>query len=252
MKYILSFALLLLISSNSLSFAVDSDTIFFPSKDGLMITADTYIIHPESSPLIILFHQAGWSRGEYLEIAPRLNKLGFNCMAVDQRSGGIVNGVENQTAKAAKKEGKEINYLDARQDLLASIEYVKKIYKPEKLIIWGSSYSAALVLQIAGENPDIADGVLAFAPGEYFSKFGKSETWIEDSAKNINKPVFITSAKAEATKWKPIFNSIKSERKISFIPKTQGNHGSRALWERFADSEDYWNAVTEFLKKYLI
>lgn len=250
MKYILAFTLLFFLTTSDISHAKKTNTITFSSKDGLLITADTYVNNPASSPFIILFHQAGWSRGEYLDIAPKLNDLGFNCMAVDQRSGGAVNGVVNQTTKAAKKEGKDTIYVDALPDIEASIEYVKENYKPEKLIIWGSSYSAALVLKVAGDSPESVDGVLAFAPGEYFSRFGKSKKWIEDSAKNINDPVFITSAKAEESKWKAIFNSIKSDKKVSFIPETIGNHGSRALWKKFGDSEDYWKAVKEFLKKY--
>ncbi len=252
MKHILFVAAIFLISLNSISFAVDSNTITFPSEDGLLITADTYVNHPKSSPFIILFHQAGWSRGEYLEIAPKLNKLGFNCIAVDQRSGGAVNGVTNQTAKLAEKKGKGVTYPDALQDIEASIEYVKEKYNPEKLIIWGSSYSAALVLKVAGDKPELVDGVLAFAPGEYFTRFGKSKTWVENSAKNIDDPVFITSAKAEEPKWKGIFNSIKSKDKVSFVPKTAGNHGSRALWEKFSDSKDYWEVVELFLKKYFL
>ena len=53
------------------------------------------------APLIVLCHQAGGSRGEYREIAPRLNKLGYQCLAIDQRAGGQVKGVVNETYRAA-------------------------------------------------------------------------------------------------------------------------------------------------------
>jgi len=66
----------------------DFKTITFPSSDGVKITADLYILHTDkNTPFIVLFHQAGFSRGEYREITPKLNRLGFNCMAIDQRSG---------------------------------------------------------------------------------------------------------------------------------------------------------------------
>jgi hypothetical protein len=71
--------------------------ITFKASDGLQITADLYILNPSENSFIILFHQARWSRGEYLEIAPKLNKLGFNCMAVDQQSGGEINNIVNET-----------------------------------------------------------------------------------------------------------------------------------------------------------
>ena len=202
----------------------------------------------KTTPFIILFHQAGWSRGEYIETAPKLNALGFNCMAVDQRSGNAVNTIINKTAKRAKEQGLATNYLDAYPDMVAAIEFARDNYSDNKLIIWGSSYSAALVLHIAGQRDDI-DGVLAFSPGEYFQKAGKPEDWIQSSAKNIQVPVFITSAKGEKSYWTEIYDAISDENKTAFLPETDGNHGSRALWEKFEDSEAYWEAVKEFLKK---
>ncbi|WP_299246827.1 alpha/beta fold hydrolase [uncultured Aquimarina sp.] len=218
-------------------------TINFPSKDGLMMTADVYEAN-DSNQFILLFHQAGWSRGEYLEIAPKLNSLGYSCIAMDQRSGGTVNGVENQTKALAEKEGKQTEFTDAFQDIEAAVGYIKKTYNPEKIIIWGSSYSSALVLKYAGDNPDAVNAVLSFAPGEYFGK----KNFITSSASNIKVPVFITSAKNEKKNWSGIYDAIPSGKKQFFLPETKGNHGSRALWDKFSDSQDYWKAVKEFLK----
>lgn len=227
-----------------------AETITFPSKDGLTITADTYISNPDKkTPFIVLFHQAGWSRGEYNEIAPKLNKLGFNCIAVDQRSGNTVNGVKNETTALAQKEGKPINYTDAEQDIIASLEYARNNFAEGKLIAWGSSYSAALVLKVAGDHPTLVDGVVSFAPGEYFKRLGKSPTWVQDSAKNITVPVFITSAKSEYNNWAGIYGVINTNTKTYYLPDTKGNHGSRALWAKFFDSPGYWKAVTAFLQK---
>lgn len=218
-------------------------TIDFPSKDGLMMTADVYEAK-ESSQFIILFHQAGWSRGEYLEIAPKLTALGYHCMAVDQRSGAAINERLNHTAREAGKSGKKTKYIDAYQDVEAAIAYVKKTYNPEKIIIWGSSYSSALVLKYAGDHPDAVHGVLSFSPGEYFGK----KNFITASAANIKVPVFITSAKNEKKSWSGIYDAIPSDKKQFFLPETKGNHGSRALWETFSDHESYWKAVKGFLK----
>ena len=226
-------------------------TITFPSKEGLPITVDLYIAHPETAPFIILFHRARWSRGEYREIAPKLNKMGFNCMAVDQRSGDRVNGIINETAKLAKQKGKSTTYLDALQDIEAAISYAKFHFAKEKLIVWGSSYSAALVLKIAGDKPKLADGVLAFAPGEYFTKFGKSNTYITESAKSIICPIFITSAKPEKERWLAIYQAIPSKTKTFYLPETKGVHGSEALWKSTPEYEGYWKAVRSFLNQFL-
>ncbi|MEE8104990.1 MAG: alpha/beta fold hydrolase [Planctomycetota bacterium] len=233
------------------AFAADYKEIEFKSEDGLKITADLYKKHKkDSKPFIVFCHQANWSRGEYREIAPKLNKLGFNCMAIDQRSGGAINGVNNETAARAKAAGKPTNYPDARQDIIAALKYARKNYAKGKLILWGSSYSSALVLQIAGSEPKLVDGVLSFAPGEYFGRFGKPGDWVTQSASKIACPAFITSAQREGPQWKAIYAAIPGNKKMSFLPTTEGQHGSRALWEKFPDNDQYWKAVKAFLGRH--
>jgi len=90
--------------------------------------------------------------------------------------------------------------------------------------------------------------MLAFSPGEYFRSFGKSGEYISSNAAQINIPVFITSARSEHEKWKNIYNALPAKNKTYFLPESEGNHGSRALWEKFEDNKQYWAAVTKFLK----
>lgn len=231
-----------------LGLGLQAETISFKASDGLSVTADIYIIHDKSAPLILLFHQAGWSRGEYQEIAPRLNSLGFNCMAIDQRSGKTVNGVENLTNRAAKSEMKSTAYLDALPDILGAIEYAEKFLSEGKIILWGSSYSSSLVLKIAGDSPERVEAVLAFSPGEYFGSAGKPTDFIQQSAQRITIPVFVTSSKAEKKNWWAIYEAIPAGNKTFFLPEFQGNHGSRALWSKYTDHQEYWKAVEAFLE----
>ena len=230
-------------------FTQEKKLITFPSNDGITLTADLYITHDKSAPFIVLFHQARWSRGEYLEIAPKLNQLGYNCMAVDLRSGGEVNDVKNLSVIEAEKAMKPTQYVDAYQDIDAAMKYAKKYFAEGKLIIWGSSYSSALSLRFAGDNPDLIDGVLSFSPGEYFKSQGKPGNYITEGAANITKPVFITSGKGEKNSWWNIYQAIPGDQKQYFLPESAGNHGSRALWGKFGDSIKYWDAVEEFLEK---
>ncbi len=216
--------------------------VHFNSSDGLEISSD-YYAKQGTSTFILLFHQAGWSRGEYREIAPKLNAMGYACLAVDLRSGGAVNGVVNETNRKAKAKGMATTYKEAFKDIEAAVNFVKTTYKPEKLILWGSSYSSALVLKYAGDHPTAVQAIVSFAPGEYFG----SKTYIADSAKHIEVPTFITSAKNEYKNWKAIHAAIPGTQKKSYLPDTSGNHGSRALWEKFNDHKGYWEAVSEFL-----
>ena len=222
-------------------------TVTFKSQDGLTITADLYMTTNKKAPFIILFHQAGYSRGEYLEIAPELNTLGFNCLAVDQRSGGEVNGVINQTHKRAEEAGMKTNYVDAFPDMVAALKFVENNFKPKTLIVWGSSYSSALVFVLAAKYPNDIDGLLSFSPGNYFKLNGES---ISDYAKEVTCPVFITSARLERASWQPIYDNLKSTDKTWFLPDVKGYHGSKALWAGHKGNEEYWTAVKGFLKRW--
>ncbi len=230
-------------------FALPFETVTFESKDGVKVTSDIYMAHPNTAPFIILFHQARSSRGEYREIAPKLNELGFNAMAIDQRMGYGIAGVENETAKRVEIKDDYPTYLDALPDMEAAAAYAKKHLAKGKIILWGSSYSASLVLKMAGDDPAMADGVLAFSPGEYFTWV--STSLITETAKNITIPVFITSSKNEKGRWNSIYEAIPSTKKVYFLPKARGSHGSSALWESTAGNEEYWQAVKQFLDQFL-
>lgn len=220
--------------------------VTFPAKDGLTITANLFHQNSDLIP-VVLCHQANSSKEEYTETAKRLNEMGFNCLAIDQRSGGnLVEGGNNETALLAQKEGKSTNYTDAQQDIEAAIDYMHTLYK-KPVILVGSSYSASLALVIAMHN-DKVRAVAAFSPGEYFAGI-KSETFVQESMKNIKKPVFITSSKKEVPRVKVFFDAASGQIKEMYVPKEEGIHGARALWDTTPGSAGYWTAFSAFLTK---
>ncbi len=227
------------------------EMVEFPSADGLAITADLYAPHADrTQPFIVLLHQASWSRGEYREIAPRLNELGFNCLAVDLRSGKGVNGVDNATARRAHLAGKSMLFHDTLPDVVASVEYARKEHARGKLLVWGSSFSASLALKLAGDRPELVDGVIALAPGEHFERFGKPADWITASARNVRCPVLVASSRREQEAWQALYAAIPSEAKASYVPEADGDRGSRALWRQSAESPGYWRAIEAFLGRF--
>ena len=225
------------------------ETVTFPSKDGLPVTADLYMAYGKDTPLILLCHRANWSRGEYLEIAPKLNLLGFNAMAIDQRSGKTKNDVDNATKKTAEEAGKGTTYLDALQDIQAAIDYASKL-STKKIILWGSSYSSSLGFVLVKSNSDKIASYLAFSPGEYFADLGKAGDWIASEAKDVKVPVFVTSRPSEQKDAQPIFDAIESKDKTYFVPQTDSKHGSQALYEATEGNEASWKAVEAFLKRF--
>lgn len=218
-----------------------AEKITFPSSDALLVTADLYFIS-DTLPYMILCHQAGYSRGEYLETAAKFCRLRYNCIAIDQRSGNEVNGVKNETAALAIQKNKPTAYLDAEQDILAAIDYAY-IKSGKKVVLIGSSYSASLVMKIAASNKKVK-AVLAFSPGEYFG----SKLKLKDAVQNLNVPLFIASTKEEATSVLALVSDLKSKNLQQYIPTSQGVHGSSCLWKNNPEYQDCWSAILMFMK----
>ena len=223
-------------------FALAQEATQFKAADGLAIYANFYPAQGRSKATILAFHQAGSSKGEYATIAPRLSKLGFNVLAVDQRSGGKTPESENETVK--NNGWKLSSYLEALPDLEAALEWVKsdERTKGSKLIAWGSSYSASLVFLLAQKHPEI-NAVMAFSPSDsYLEQSGL--VW--NAAKSVRSSVFIACTPDEAFDVKSIFNLVSHKNKIFFVPKNAGIHGSNALNVPIS-SKEYWAATEQFL-----
>jgi len=216
--------------------------ITFQSLDGLLITADLYHFS-EKSPVIVLCHQAKYSRGEYIETAKKLKDIGYNCLAPDLRSGIEVKGVRNQTHQKALDKHLPTEYIDAEQDMIASVNFAYEKYD-RKVILLGSSYSASLALKIGKENKKVA-AVIAFSPGEHFGK----KLNLQKAISGLKKPVFLTSNRKEVQALSELAAAIKSEIKIQYIPEVAGFHGSKALWNDKEGFEGYWKALKDFLRK---
>jgi len=217
-------------------------TIKFPSRDGLMVTGDWYPVSSQL-PVILLCHGENASRGEYLDIALRLNKFGFNCLAIDQRVGGEINGTPNATAEAAKSKNLQPKLEDAEKDILAALDYLFEKYNRPATVL-GSSYSASLAMKIAVDNPKVAS-VIVFSPGENFS----SKTFVADNIKSLTKPIFATSSRAEADGVTDLLKDVNSRIKIQYLPSTAGDHGVQVLWPTSPDNQEYWIALMSYLDK---
>jgi dienelactone hydrolase len=215
--------------------------ISFKSPDGLEVSAMLYEVGA-NAPVILLCHQAGYNKYEYADIAPKLNEMGYNALAIDQRSGGPFAGKENETFLKVKDKSPEM--VDAQQDIEAAVNYLAKKYN-RKVILWGSSYSSSLALFVGAENESVRS-VIAFSPGDYF---GEARPSLSGILPKLDKPFFITSSKQEAAGIKELLKESTLEQgQIHFIPEGSGYHGSRALWEGQKGGAEYWEAITGFLK----
>ena len=217
--------------------------ITFYASDGLEVTADFYI-YDSGAPYIILLHQENSSRGEYREIAPKLQKMGFNCLAIDMRSGKESNYVQNETSALAQKKNISASLLDCEIDIRAAINYVEKNAVGKNLyILLGSSFSASLALKIANQNRNAA-AVIAFSPGEYFTPIS-----VKDWLKDFNRLVYVTSTKRGQPFVLELMNDIPAQYITVFQQQGEGVHGAQALWNNNPNANDLWMSLMIFINK---
>ena len=222
--------------------AIRIKTVKFNAADGLEITADEYIVEPDN-PYILLFHEQGSSRGEFSTIARRLNKLNYNCLAVDLRNGGNYNYVSNETAKQLRETNLEAGPKDIELDMMAAISYAREKSK-HPVVLFGSGANGSLSLKIALSDSSVR-AVVALSPGEYFMP----EIKIQDAISNLNKPVFISSSKAELPYVSELASGIDKEYVTLFEPKQgAGDRGTRSLTTDYEYNNEYWIALMLFFK----
>jgi dienelactone hydrolase len=214
--------------------------INFNSNDGLKMTADLYEVDKPKG-FIVLCHRSHCNRAEYRETAPRLNELGYSCLAIDQRSGMKVFGETNETKDRAKAKGLPTGYLDAKPDIEAAIDYAYELNGKNKIILFGSSYSASLALLISTQT-DKVKATIAFSPGEYLKGVN-----LAGEIKSIDKPTYVTSPKAEIQQVTDVIKNVNPTLLTHFIPTADGFHGSKTLWKEVSGHETYWTSLKLFL-----
>ncbi|CAA9489129.1 MAG: hypothetical protein AVDCRST_MAG91-444 [uncultured Sphingomonadaceae bacterium] len=223
--------------------AAAAEPLTLKAGDGVTVHGAYYRARAPKA-LILLFHQAGSNKGEYAAIAPRLVGAGYSALAIDQRSGGDMFGGRNETVARL---GRSAGYGDAKRDLAAALDWAGDKRLP--VILWGSSYSGALLFPVAAENGGKAAALLSFSPGEYL---GGGDT-VRRAAARVRVPVFVTSAKdaAEIQAARTILAAVASPDKTQFIPELGGVHGSSTLIPALnpGGAEANWRAVLAFLDR---
>lgn len=170
--------------------------------------------------------------------------MGYNCLALDLRSGGNFAGKPNATAERAADKGIKHQMVDAQADIRAAIDFLFKKYD-QKVIVWGSSYSSSLAL-LEGVSNDKVEAIIAFSPGDYF---GEAAPSLRRAFAKADKPFLVTSSKAEAPALTALIGAISlNDNQSQFTPKSDGFHGSKALWTGQKGAEEYWEAVVSFLR----
>lgn len=225
--------------------------ISFYTPDSIKIFGDLYELDKKEKT-ILLFHQSGSNaRGEYAPIIPVLIEKGYNILAIDQRVGGQYYGNYNRTLANIPTNifNDGYGYCDAYNNLESALDFmIDSGFSGEK-IIWGSSYSASLAIQLANNRQSDIDGVLAFSPASGGSMKGCLPNKYFETLKT---PLIILRPpnEMENENSKLQFDLANKYNHKTYVPK-YGIHGSSMLVkERVRNEvEETWTVVLSFLEK---
>lgn len=224
-----------------------AEPIELKAADGVAVHGEYWPAADAHAPIVVAFHQAGANHAEYTPLAPRLNAAGFGVLAIDQRSGGSAFGGTNRTVAAL---GHSTGFDAALPDLEAALAWAHAKADGAPVVIWGSSYSAALVFRLAAKHPADVAGLIAFSPGEFLD----ASNAVHTAARGLTMPIFVDEAKdrEEIAAARSIVAAAGSADKTQFVPVKGGVHGSSTLRpERNpAGAEENWTAVLAFLEKF--
>jgi len=180
----------------------------------------------------------------WADIAVSLLKLKYNCLAVDLRSGWLINFTPNETAQNARRQRKSTDMVDAQKDILAAVDFVKK-HSDKKMILFGSSYSATLALKIGKNNP-LVKAIVAYSPGEYFRKYFV----LHDVLQNIDKPIYVAGSQLEYPYLEKLTELVPKRHLTLFQPQNDvGGSGAKVLWKTKEVSKEYWLSLLMFINK---
>lgn len=173
-----------------------------------------------------MFHQAGSNAAEYATIAPQLAKAGYDCLAIDQRSGGRRFGHDNRTVAGASPTN---DYMPAYADLQGAVSWAQsKHYR--NIVPWGSSYSASLTVELMSKNPTLPCG-LVFSPGEYFADKSLVQSW----ASRIKSPVYFVCTPDEKVQGRQaLFDALGNKKNSEFVCLPGSVHGSSTAVQRYS------------------
>ncbi|SFJ24175.1 Lysophospholipase, alpha-beta hydrolase superfamily [Sphingomonas sp. NFR04] len=219
---------------------ISAEPVSLRAADGIRI-AGVYTRAAKPKALLLLFHQAESGKDEYALLAPQLAQAGYSSLRIDQRAGGTLFGV-NETVKML---GHSASYAEAKQDLDAAFAWARQQKLP--IVLWGSSYSAALIFPLAAEHPGQVKALLAFSPGEYLDDKGA----VARAAAKVTAPIFVTSAQdgKEEDAARAILAASPSKQKTQFVPKLGAVHGSSTLLrtKNPNGAQEAWRATRAFL-----
>lgn len=200
--------------------ALAGEPLTLHTSDGVAVYGTLSQAQPHGRSIALLFHQAHANRHEYDSVVPALQKLGFDTLAIDQRSGGDLFDGHNETVA---KLGSSADYVAALPDLEAALAWARAQHYA-RIVAVGSSYSSSLVIVLAAKHPQGLSAIASFSPGEYFD----DKNQIKQAAAKVTLPFYITTDPNEASDVAEVLRDAHGANIVHYQPKI-GVHGASTL-----------------------
>lgn len=235
---------MVIVSTVATTFAqTGKNTVYLYSTDSLLITADEYVTS-DTLPYLVLLHEQGSSRGEYITILQRFQKMNFNCLVPDLRNGGNAGYLANETAKRSRNRKYKNKAKDIEGDIRAAVDYAS-MKSGDKVILVGAGANGSLAIKAAKEI-DSVKAVIALSPGEFF----RSEFSVEDTIAGIEKPVLVLSSKMEHPYMEQLLSGVDERYRELYSPEDhEGRRGTGSLTDNNPSQSEYWLSILLFFKE---
>lgn len=133
------------------------------TSDGIEIIGDFYQTKNKNDTAIIMLHMMPTDRSSWKNFAMKLQKDGFQSLAIDLRGHGESINQNNKTLNYQKFSDAE--HQDSILDIEAAAKFfLRKGLKLNQILLIGASIGANLALEFQAENP-LIKGVILLSPG---------------------------------------------------------------------------------------
>ena len=215
-------------------------SIELKTEDGVKIAADFYPAKEKSAPAVVLLHMMPSTKESWKNFAKKLNKNGFQCLAIDLRGHG-----ESEKGPEGFREFSDEEHQKSIYDVRAAVDFfISKGLGLEKIALAGASIGANLSLWFQAENPEIKASIL-LSPGLSYRGIDT-----EPFAKKINpdQSVYL-AAGGENDEYstetvRKLFNLLKSENKQLKVFPSAG-HGTSI----FLEYPEFMDELAQWLKE---
>jgi dienelactone hydrolase len=202
-------------------------TVTVDSPDGVKLVGSFYEAGKPMTPALLLLHQWQSDRHSYDEFAKKMQRAGFNVLAIDGRGlGESTKKADGSTVSAGRMNTDVIAMID---DVGAAFDFLakNKMVDPKRIGIVGASYGSSLALIYAANKPEVG-AVALLSPG--LDYFGNMQ--MKPAMKKYGKrPVYMVAAdddseSAAAIKELPPVEAIPQQIKKTYVT---GGHGTALL-----------------------